>query len=97
MVFQRKGLPIRGRWVSERQCGKFRSFSKYSAQPDATLVLVHDQHSRAAGPVDFDSPRVAEPITERSLIMGNLRVIWWNQIREGIRNRVAFREGPRDG
>ena len=28
---------------------------------------------------------------------GNARAIWWNQIREGIQNRVPFREGPRDG
>jgi hypothetical protein len=24
-------------------------------------------------------------VTERSLTLGNLRVIWWNQAREGVR------------
>ena len=33
----------------------------------------------------------------RVLAFGNARAVWWNQIGEGIRNRVAFREGPRDG
>ena len=40
---------------------------------------------------------LAEPVTQHDLALGNARVVWWNQIREGIRNRVAFREGPRDG
>ena len=40
---------------------------------------------------------LAEPVTQRDLALVNARVFRWNQIREGIQNRVPFREGPRDG
>ena len=40
---------------------------------------------------------LAEPVNQRDLALGNARVVWGNQIGDGIQNHVASREGPRDG
>ena len=43
-----------------------------------------DFENRFCNDSNITSPRASQ-VTSSNLILGNLRVLWWNQCREGVR------------
>lgn len=69
------------------------------AAPHEAGPEVRNNNSYKQVSIGLASPQyaLAEPVNQPALALGNARVVWGNQIGEGIRNHVAARGGPADG